>query len=59
MKQAFFFSQGDLFIFYIFLGPLFEKFLNLMSAKKVAQLNSHETSKYLQLLIRNVRIFSF
>uniref|UniRef100_A0A8U7MMK6 Uncharacterized protein n=1 Tax=Corvus moneduloides TaxID=1196302 RepID=A0A8U7MMK6_CORMO len=37
-----------LFIFYIFLGPLFEKFLNLMSAKKVAQLNSNGTSKYLQ-----------
>uniref|UniRef100_A0A8C3DA26 Uncharacterized protein n=1 Tax=Corvus moneduloides TaxID=1196302 RepID=A0A8C3DA26_CORMO len=43
-----FFFQGDLFIFYIFLGPLFEKFLNLMSAKKVAQLNSNGTSKYLQ-----------
>uniref|UniRef100_A0A8C0FGG1 EF-hand calcium binding domain 11 n=1 Tax=Bubo bubo TaxID=30461 RepID=A0A8C0FGG1_BUBBB len=36
-------SKGDLFMFYIFLGVLFEKFLYLMSAKKAAQLYSNET----------------
>lgn len=29
-------------MFHIFLGLLFEKFLNLMSAKKAAQLHSHK-----------------
>uniref|UniRef100_A0A663E034 EF-hand calcium binding domain 11 n=1 Tax=Aquila chrysaetos chrysaetos TaxID=223781 RepID=A0A663E034_AQUCH len=38
-------SKGDLFVFYIFLSLLFEKFLNLMSAMKDAQLYSNETRK--------------